>query len=99
MTDNTPGRRGRPPRNDPEWARDIQRRVEELENSTSVRIGNWVLNVKDGNLVASTMSGVTVVLAESPTTAATTRSAMPGRGETAGPQPETATPIDRKVES
>lgn len=85
MTDNTAGRRGRPPRNDPEWARDIQRRVEELENSTSVRIGNWVLNVKDGNLVASTMSGVTVVLAESPTTALTTRSAMPGRGETAGP--------------
>jgi len=99
MTDNTPGRRGRPPRNDPEWARDIQRRVEALEDSTSVRIGDWVLNVRDGNLVASTMSGVTVVLAESPTTAATTRSAMPGRGETAGPQPETATPIDRKVES
>ena len=97
MTDNTPGRRGRPPRTDPEWARDIQRRVEALEDSTSVRIGDWVLNVKDGNLVASTMSGVTVVLAESPTTAATNRSAMPGRGETAGPQPETATPIERKV--
>ena len=97
MTDNTPGRRGRPPRNDPEWARDIQRRVEELENSTSVRIGNWVLNVRNGNLVASTMSGVTVVLAESPTTTATTRSAMPGRGETAGPQPETPTPIADKV--
>ena len=97
MTDNPPGRRGRPPRTDPEWARDIQRRVEALEDSTSVRIGDWVLNVKDGNLVASTMSGVTVVLAESPTTAATNRSAMPGRGETAGPQPETPTPIERKV--
>jgi hypothetical protein len=97
MTDNTPGRRGRPPRTDPEWARDLQRRVEALEDSTSVRIGDWVLNVKDGNLVASTMSGVTVVLAESPTTTATTRSAMPGRGETAGPQPETPTPIERKV--
>ena len=97
MTDNTPGRRGRPPRTDPEWARDLQRRVEALEDSTSVRIGNWVLNVKDGNLVASTMSGVTVVLAESPTTIATTRSAMPGRGETAGPPLETPTPIERKV--
>lgn len=98
MTDNTPGRRGRPPRNDPEWARDIQRRVEELEGSRSVRIGDWVLNMnRDGDLIASTMSGVTVVLAESPTTAATNRSAMPGRGETAGPQPETPTPIERKV--
>jgi len=100
MTDNTAGRRGRPPRTDPEWARDIQRRVEALEGSRNVRIGDWVLSMnKDGALVVSTMSGVTVVLAESPTTAATTRSAMPGRGETAGPQPETPTPIDRKVES
>jgi hypothetical protein len=98
MTDNTPGRRGRPPRNDPEWARDIQRRVEELEGSRSVRIGDWVLNQnRNGDLIASTMSGVTIVLAESPTTAATTRSAMPGRGETSGPQPETPTPIADKV--
>ena len=86
MTDNTPGRRGRPPRNDPEWARDIQRRVEELEGSRSVRIGDWVLNQnRNGDLIASTMSGVTIVLAESPTTALTTRAAMPGRGETSGP--------------
>ena len=84
MTDNTAGRRGRPPRTDPEWARDIQRRIEALEDSVSVRIGGWVLNVKDGNLVASTVSGVTVVLAESPTTTIVTRSAMPGRGESTG---------------
>ena len=84
MTDNTAGRRGRPPRTDIEWARDIQRRIEALEDSVSVRIGDWVLNVKDGNLVASTMSGVTVVLAESPTTASATRTAMTGRGESTG---------------
>lgn len=84
MTDNTAGRRGRPPRTDPEWARDIQRRVEALEDSVSVRIGDWVLNVKDGNLVASTVSGVTVVLAESPTTASAARTAMTGRGEATG---------------
>lgn len=84
MTDNTAGRRGRPPRTDPEWARDIQRRVEALEDSVSVRIGDWVLNVRDGNLVASTMSGVTVVLAESPSTASSGRTAMSGRGEATG---------------
>ncbi len=84
MTDNTAGRRGRPPRTDPEWARDIQRRVEALEDSISVRIGDWVLNVKDGDLIASTMSGVSVVLAESPSTASTARTAMSGRGEATG---------------
>jgi hypothetical protein len=84
MTDNTAGRRGRPPRTDPEWARDIQRRVEALEDSVSVRIGDWVLNVRDGDLVATTMSGVTVVLAERPTTASATRTAMSGRGEATG---------------
>lgn len=84
MTDNTAGRRGRPPRTDPEWARDIQRRVEALEDSVSVRIGDWVLNVKNGDLIATTMSGVSVVLAESPSTALTARTAMSGRGESTG---------------
>jgi len=83
MTDNTVGRRGRPPRTDMEWARDIQRRVEALEDSVSVRIGPWVLNVKDGDLIAST-PGTTVVLASATTTAVVGRSAMQGRGESTG---------------
>jgi hypothetical protein len=66
-----------------EWARDIQRRVEALEDSVSVRIGPWVLNVKDGDLIAST-PGTTVVLASATTTAVVGRSAMQGRGESTG---------------
>lgn len=68
MTDNTAGRRGRAPRTDAEWARDIQRRIEALEDSTSVRIGPWVLNFKDNKLIATT-KGTTVVLAEAGGTA------------------------------
>lgn len=83
MTDNTAGRRGRPPRTDPEWARDIQRRIEALEDSTSVRIGDWVLNVVNGDLIATTR-GTTVVLGEATATASVTRSAMSGRGESTG---------------
>jgi hypothetical protein len=80
LTDNTAGRRGRPPRTDPEWARDIQRRIEALEDSTSVRIGDWVLNVVNGNLIATTR-GTVVVLGHATATTLVTRSAMPGRGE------------------
>lgn len=83
MTDNTAGRRGRPPRTDPEWARDIQRRIEALEDSTSVRIGDWVLNVVNGDLIA-TCPGTRVVLGEASATATVTRSAMQGRGESSG---------------
>ena len=87
MTDNTAGRRGRAPRTDAEWARDIQRRVEDLENATTVRVGSWVLNVQDGDLVASTASGVTVVLVESPVTGSVAMTAIQGRGESFGAAP------------
>lgn len=83
MTDNTAGRRGRPPRTDAEWARDIQRRLEALEDSTSVRIGDWVLNVVNGDLIA-TRPGTRVVLGEATSTALVTRAAMTGRGEANG---------------
>lgn len=84
MTDNTIGRRGRPPRTDPEWARDIQRRVEALEDSVSVRIGPWVLNVKDGDLIATSPGAEPVVLARSTATTSAARTSMSGRGESAG---------------
>lgn len=61
---NTPiSRRGRAPRTDSEWAREIQRRVETLESSPSVRIGPWVLNARDGDLIATT-KGSSVVLSD-----------------------------------
>jgi hypothetical protein len=56
-------RRGRAPRTDPEWAREIQRRIDSLESSTTVRIGPWVLSAQDGQLVA-TAAGQRVVLSE-----------------------------------
>lgn len=58
-----PSRRGRPPRTDAEWAREIQRRVEALESSTSVRVGDWVLNARGKDLIA-TSPGNKVVLSD-----------------------------------
>ena len=87
MSNTMPSRRGRPPRTDPEWAREMQRRVEALESSTTVRIGQWVLSVKDGDLIASTASGTRYVLAESQTPDARSRSALEGRGESTGVAP------------
>lgn len=87
MTNTMPSRRGRPPRTDAEWAREIQRRLEVLESATTVRIGEWVLSIKDGNLIASTASGTQVVLAESKTTGGVARTALQGRGESAGTAP------------
>lgn len=55
MTNSLPGRRGRAPRTDPEWAREMQRRLTALEQSTTVRVGSWVLNgTEDGHLTATT---------------------------------------------
>ena len=84
MTDNTIGRRGRPPRTDPEWARDIQRRIEALEDSVSVRVGPWVLNVKDGDLIATSPGTEPVVIARSTSSARVARSALESRGESGG---------------
>ncbi len=60
---NLPGRQGRAPRTDAEWARELQRRVAALEQSTTVRIGSWVLSSQGGNLIASS-SGKRLVLSD-----------------------------------
>lgn len=66
---NMPARRGRAPRTDAEWAREMQRRIASLESATTVRIGAWVLSVgEDGQLVA-TAAGRKVVLTGLPDTA------------------------------
>lgn len=67
---NTPARRGRAPRTDAEWAREMQRRIAALESAVSVRIGPWVLSVaEDGNLIA-TSEGRKIVLSDLPGTSA-----------------------------
>lgn len=93
MTTIVPGRRGKPPRTDAEWAREIQRRLEALESATTLRIGAWVLSVNSaGDLIAST-AGSTVILAATPQTGITARSALEGRGSSTG----ASTPTNRSL--
>lgn len=42
------------PKNDAEWARQIDRRLRKLENPRSMRMGNWMVSVSpiSGDLVA-----------------------------------------------
>ena len=79
-----PSKRGRPPRTDAEWAREIQRRLEVLESATTVRIGQWVLSVSNGDLIASTASGTQVIIGEAQPAASVARTALQGRGESTG---------------
>jgi hypothetical protein len=63
MPNSLPGRRGRAPRTDPEWAREIQRRLVALEQATTLRIGPWVLSgTEDGHLTAHAAEGRHAVL-------------------------------------
>jgi hypothetical protein len=43
----------RPARTDQEWARQISRRLDALENPRSLRVSDWVLNSIDGKLIAT----------------------------------------------
>lgn len=58
----------KPPKDDAEWARNTQRRIEQVENPSSTRIGAWVLSTdpESGNLIASNVNGGAVVLANQP---------------------------------
>lgn len=58
----------KPPKNNQEWARNQQRRTEQLENPTATRMGDWVLSTQPGtgNLQASHVDGGSVVLAGKP---------------------------------
>lgn len=54
----------RTPRNDAEWARNTERRIQQVENPTSVRVGQWVLSTSPGGaLIASNVGGGSQVLA------------------------------------
>lgn len=58
----------KPAKNDQEWARNTQKRLEAVENPTSTRVGEWVLSTDadTGNLIASHVDGGSVVLATKP---------------------------------
>src|SRR4051812_13256704 len=55
------------PTDNAEWARATDQRINSLENSTSVRAGDWVLSTSaDGALIASNVNGGSVILAKKP---------------------------------
>ncbi|MCB8914025.1 hypothetical protein L612_007800000030 [Rhodococcus rhodochrous J38] len=58
----------KPPKDDAEWARNTQRRIEQIEHPSSTRIGPWVLSTsqESGALTASHVNGGAVVLANEP---------------------------------
>lgn len=58
----------KPPKNNAEWARNTEKRLNQTENPTSTRVGNWVLSTHPdtGALIASNVNGGSVVLAEQP---------------------------------
>lgn len=58
----------KPPRNNQEWARNTEKRLNEAENPTATRIGEWTLSTQDGtgNLIASHVDGGSVILAVKP---------------------------------
>ncbi|TCN51776.1 hypothetical protein EV641_109167 [Rhodococcus sp. SMB37] len=58
----------KPAKDDAEWARNTQRRLEQVEHPASSRIGNWVLSTDSdtGDLIASNVNGGSVVIANEP---------------------------------
>lgn len=58
--------RPQPPRTDAEWARNTEGRLRRLESSsTAVRIGQWTLADRDGELVAVAADGRAYILSDS----------------------------------
>lgn len=58
----------KPPQNNAQWARNVEKRIGSVEHPTSTRIGAWVLSTDDntGNLIASNVNGGSVILTEPP---------------------------------
>lgn len=56
------------PKSDAEFARNTQRRLEQVEHPSSARVGNWVLSTspETGDLIASNVNGGSVVVANEP---------------------------------
>ncbi|QNL30154.1 minor tail protein [Gordonia phage Mariokart] len=53
---------GKSPTTDAQWAREVSKRLAQLENSTTARIGGWVISSVDGALRATSPDGGTLDL-------------------------------------
>lgn len=58
----------KPPQNNAQWARNVEKRIGGVEHPTSTRLGDWVLSTDEttGNLIASYNNGGSIILAEPP---------------------------------
>jgi len=58
----------KPAKTDAEWARNTEKRLNSVENPTSMRVGEWVLSTdaQTGNLIAGHVDGGSVILAKKP---------------------------------
>lgn len=58
----------KPPKDDAEWARNTEKRLNAAENPTAVRVGEWVLSTdpETGNLIGSHVDGGSKILATKP---------------------------------
>lgn len=58
----------KPPKNNAEWARNAEKRINQTEHPTSQRVGDWVLSThpESGALIASNVNGGSIVLAGQP---------------------------------
>lgn len=61
----------KPAKNNAEWARNTQKRIDQVEHPTSTRVGSWVLSTQadTGNLIASHVDGGSVLLGVKPESA------------------------------
>lgn len=62
----------KPPKNNAEWARNTEKRLNQTEHPTSQRIGDWVLSThpETGDLIASNVNGGSIILAGKPAASA-----------------------------
>lgn len=58
----------KPPKDNAEWARNVQSRLDQVEHPASSRVGSWVLSTDPdtGNLIASFVNGGSIILAKAP---------------------------------
>lgn len=58
----------KPPNTNAEWARNVQKRLDQVEHPASARIGAWVLSTdsETGALIASNVNGGSTVIAAAP---------------------------------
>lgn len=88
---------GKSPTTDAQWAREVAQRLARLEDSTTVRIGPWVISSIDGALTASSPEGGTLDLG---TSAGVDEEAVQGIIRSAGfAKPEDVAAVQSQVDA